>query len=106
MNAVASNRCRFGFGFWEGGCVAFETTMLRCSAAVAVACPCIPKAVVRLGRRAPSATNQDDPRVLVALGARRPLVNDLGPEFEVKERTPFLPFFPRTLIPTLTPTPG
>lgn len=68
---------------WEGACEAFETSMLRRSAAVAVAHPCIPKAVVRLGRRTPLCDDQDDPRVSSHSGVRRPLVNDLGPAFEV-----------------------
>jgi hypothetical protein len=77
------------FEFWEEACVAFEPIMLRCSAAVAIAWPCIPKAVVRLGRRTSRAADQDNPRVSAARLVRRPLVNDLGPECEVKRRTPF-----------------
>ena len=76
---------------WEGTCVAFEPIMLRCSAAVAIAWPCVPKAVVRLGRRTLCRADQDDPRVSARQRVRRPLVNDLGPECEVKTRTS-LPF--------------
>jgi hypothetical protein len=74
--------------------VAFEPIMLRCSAAVAIAWPCIPKVVVRLGRRTPCRSDQDDPRVSARHGVRRPLVNDLGPECEVKTRTSFPLFAP------------
>jgi hypothetical protein len=39
---------------WERMCVAFEPIMLRCSAAVANASPCVPKAVVRLAHHTSS----------------------------------------------------
>ena len=88
---------------WEGACEAFETSMLRRSAAVAIARPCIPKAVVRLGRRTPRCNDQDDPKVSLHLGVRRPLVNDLGPAFEVIVlRAPFPLLFTGPVPKTLT----
>ena len=48
----------------DRACEYFETPMLRCSAAVAHAIPCIPKAVVRSARRtysAPAKTTQGFP---------------------------------------------
>ncbi len=75
------------FGIWEGTWVAFEPIMPRCSAAVAIAWPCVPKVVVRLGRRTTCRADQDDPRVSARQVVRRPLVNDLGPECEVKTLT-------------------
>ena len=88
---------------WEGACEAFETSMLRRSAAVAVARPCIPKAVVRLGRRDIWRADQDDPRVSARQMSRRPLVNDLGPAFEVIVlRAPFPLLFTGPVPKTLT----
>ncbi len=81
------------FGIWEGTWVAFEPIMPRCSAAVAIAWPCVPKVVVRLGRRTSCRADQDDPRVSARQLVRRPLVNDLGPECEVKTRTSLPAFF-------------
>src|SRR5688500_4019710 len=60
--------------------------------------PCVPKVVVRLGRRAPGAGDQNDSRVSPAPGARRPGVNDLGPKAEVS------PADRRTTTTMTTPT--
>lgn len=69
--------------------MAFEPLILRCSAAVAIADPCIPKRVVRLAHRTTCAADQDNPRVSAAQVVRWALVNALGPGNEVKRRTPF-----------------
>ena len=63
-------------------------TFLRRSAAVAIAYPCVPKAVVRMATRTGIAVGQDNPRVSPAIPVRVALVNVLGPRTEVRWLTP------------------
>ncbi len=60
-----------------------ETSLLRRSAVVELACPCFPKAVVRNGVRTPIAGRHDNPKVSTGNWSSDALVNDLGPRHEV-----------------------